>query len=367
MEINESSSALKNFIKNYGATPYHALLSPVTPIKSNPIDADSDNDGVIDRFDSMPLNSFVRTFVEGCDTAEAENSVFTVLKVFDEPEKEIVKKGAAFYAYSVPNDAYKESATLFDTDEVTSVVAVVFSDSKYWLKLKYSDRYLYVYYEDIRGYADLSVVINLQDRDVIEVNEDYIYKQTGENYGYLRPLSSCACFSYATALSIILDLEITPKLIDADFKGYMNSYDFSLWKGYDQNKKDYILKKKMEENDDVLVAKATVNRAYSSSGLVYDNMCRNQAQVFFEIDQHLIQSTKPILFHIYYPNQKASYGNKEHWALILGKKEGKYQIYDPYNGNVGDLETTMIYYNIYGNDNNTCRYEYGIIEVTRYD
>lgn len=99
LEINESSSALKNFIKKYGATPYHALLSPVTPIKSNPIDADSDNDGVIDRFDSMPLDSFVRTFVEGCDTAEAENSVFTVLKIAKKLEKTTIIKKTNTYSY----------------------------------------------------------------------------------------------------------------------------------------------------------------------------------------------------------------------------------------------------------------------------
>ncbi len=110
-----------------------------------------------------------------------------------------------------------------------------------------------------------------------------------------------------------------------------------------------------------------VTQYYDSSGFNYNNMCNDQVQVFFEIDQHLVHDTKPILFHIYYPDKKASYDNKEHWALILGKKEGKYQIYDPYNGSLGDLETTMMYYKEYGNDNNTCRYEYGIIEVKRYD
>lgn len=122
----------------------------------------------------------------------------------------------------------------------------------------------------------------------------------------------------------------------------------------------------------MLIAEATVNRAYSSSGLIYSNMCSDQAQVFFEIDQLLAENTDPILFHVYYPNQfgKDKYGNfynKQHWALIIGKRDGKYQIYDPYNGKIGDLETTMIYYKEYGNDKNTCRYEYGIVEVTRYD
>ena len=31
-----------------GATPYHALLSPIVSIKSNPVDVDENNDGVVD-------------------------------------------------------------------------------------------------------------------------------------------------------------------------------------------------------------------------------------------------------------------------------------------------------------------------------
>ncbi len=63
------------------------------PILSNPVDADSDNDGVIDPYDSKPLDCYSIELNEKGE-AEGKDSVFTVLKVFEKPEEEIVKKGA---------------------------------------------------------------------------------------------------------------------------------------------------------------------------------------------------------------------------------------------------------------------------------
>lgn len=78
------------------------------------------------------------------------------------------------------------------------------------------------------------------------------------------------------------------------------------------------------------------------------------------------------MVHVYYPLQvkKNSQGQEyhlEHWCLIIGKDDGKYKVYDPYFGETGYIDETMMYYKDYGNDNNTCKYEYGIIEVTHYD
>ena len=97
----------------------------------------------------------------------------------------------------------------------------------------------------------------------------------------------------------------------------------------------------------------------SKTGITYetdphykdDKMTDNKKQVFSEIDNAIQDGQIPIMFHVNNSNEG------EHWALITGKNEdGTYQIFEPYNGSVGELTTTMLRYS-----DTDCTYGYSLI------
>ncbi len=327
---------------------------PVVPIISVPVDADGDNDGAIDRDDKEPLNEF---FDEPIYEIE-DKCKFNVLTVFKEPVTGVISSNAV--AYSMPLINSEKISDLFVEEETVNAVAIILSESLYWIKIRLENGlYVYIHNEDMIDYDKLGVVFDLKDRNVINIPEDYKYLQTGDNdYGYKFPKKACACFSYATALSIIFNRAITPDLIDADNNGYINSFNFNVCLiANDNGEYRYEKITDSQSQNEKLIMSAKLQRYYSSSGFNYSNMCSDQEKVWFEIDQILANSNYPIMFHIYIPNTE-----EEHWVIIIGKENGIYQIYDPYLGEIGNIDTTMQYYRKYTNKENF-RYEYGVIKV----
>ena len=194
LEINESSSALKNFIKKYGATPYHALLSPVTPIKSNPIDADSDNDGVIDSSDTVKLDGSNRTpkditddYLEFGIAQKYDSKIFRIKM----SEDYISQNGDKVNLYSTPfydSEQYSD-VVLFNNSLINANYLVISrglqedcdkNDSekkyrriKYWMKVKINNKIGYLpcdlidfsEYNGINGYIECLNSIMSTDKD----------------------------------------------------------------------------------------------------------------------------------------------------------------------------------------------------------
>lgn len=159
-------------------------------------------------------------------------------------------------------------------------------------------------------------------------------------------------------MSLIFQCKFTPGLIDAYYSGYVSSFDFKVCKKEVEEDGRKIVKyekiTKVNNQDEPVFKAARLQRFYSSSGYAYANMCSDKEKVMFEIDQILNNSYVPIMFHVYNNDNE-----NEHWALIIGKVDGNYQIYDPYFVEIGVLEDTMQYYR---NDyNGNWSYEYGVI------
>lgn len=329
----------------------HGTSIMVLPLISNPVDADSDNDGIIDIDDDNPLNNYMLS-PKGKEVTKC-----SVLTTFRRPITSTVIKNTT--AFSFPVEGMEMTNIAFTEAETVKAVAIVLFDSSYWIKIRLKTGLnLYIKYEDIKDYESLGVVFGLQNRQVLNVKDSYIYKQTGDDYGYSFPKRSCATFSYATALSLIFQCKFTPDLIDADYRGYVSSFDFKVCKKeVEEDGRKIINYEKItkDNNQDEPVFKAArLQRFYSSSGYAYANMCSDKEKVMFEIDQILNNSYVPIMFHVYNNDNE-----NEHWSLIIGKVDGKYWIYDPYFGEIGVLEDTMQYYRKDYNGN--WSYEYGVI------
>ena len=111
----------------------------ILPIHSNPADADGDNDGVIDPYDSKPLDSDERSLNEKGE-AEGKNNVFTVLEVFEESEKgNLISTGNIF---SYPNG--KLTDVSFEKNNEVNICAVVFHNETCWLKIKTDNLFVYI-------------------------------------------------------------------------------------------------------------------------------------------------------------------------------------------------------------------------------
>ena len=119
----------------YGSNPVEGVYrQAVTPIRSCPVDADSDNDGVIDRFDSMPLDSNDRSLNE-VGEAEGKESVFTVLEEFRTKKTLIVKNKSLIYSY--PNGLSLDLD--IKSNGKISVHSICYSEGRYWLKIYIKD------------------------------------------------------------------------------------------------------------------------------------------------------------------------------------------------------------------------------------
>ncbi len=112
----------------------------ITPIWSCPVDADSDNDGVIDPYDSKPLDRYSVELNEKGE-AEGKDSVFTVLEVIEELESVTITKKTNTYSY--PNGKMVD-IYLSDNDKIV-IHSVLYAKGKYWLKIIPNNRFLSLY------------------------------------------------------------------------------------------------------------------------------------------------------------------------------------------------------------------------------
>lgn len=133
----------------------------------------------------------------------------------------------------------------------------------------------------------VSVMLNCPDK--------YCYSQNGNSYGFNDPLIRCAAYALATAKSMISGQLITPnKLITDD--GYIKD-----WKANDAFRK------------------------YTTAETSYLAICAQ------------LSMNKPALIYV-----KNSSTDKEHWATVVGRVNGIYQIIDPWYGNRTDLSNIQV-------------------------
>lgn len=166
----------------------------------------------------------------------------------------------------------------------------------------------------IRGnHADLSTE---QDKG------KYWYSQTGYPYGNPEPEISCCTFAFATALSIKYKTQITPDKIETVVEG-------DKVRGY------------VDSGTSTQIWKAKVGgieyKAYKIIGSSGDETLKG-------IDAQL-QLGNPVLIHtkgdsVNDPNHSF---DKQHWATVIGKQNGRYRIIDPWDGTDRWLEEMEIY------------------------
>lgn len=153
----------------------------------------------------------------------------------------------------------------------------------------------------------------------INYRKEYCYSQTGGNsYGFSSPETACGAFSFATALSIKYNKKITPEDVLAYKDGSMieDKTNKDVW---EWNWKDGKITK-------------TAYRIKVSKG----------TETFSGIDAQLYLGN-PVLIHT--DGYSANGYSSEHWATIIGKENGKYQIIDPWNGTKRNLDQMEIYKN----------------------
>ena len=141
------------------------------------------------------------------------------------------------------------------------------------------------------------------------------------------PKGACGLFSYAAALSYLTNNTVNPNEID-----HINGTNYT-------------------SLGDTTYNDLITGITYKTDPHYKVKMTDDKEQVFLEIDEAIQNEQIPIMFHV----NNSTKG--EHWALITGKNDnGTYQVFEPYNGSVGELKETMLRYS----DNN-CTYGYSLI------
>lgn len=109
----------------------------ILPIHSNPADADSDNDGLIDSYDSKPLDNAIRDL----NDIEGKDSIFLVLKTFDNYQEGKVIEEVNPCPYPSCSMGIN---TKFSKDKNIKICGVVLYENEYWYKVFDSCKYIYV-------------------------------------------------------------------------------------------------------------------------------------------------------------------------------------------------------------------------------
>ncbi len=142
------------------------------------------------------------------------------------------------------------------------------------------------------------------DHANLSYKESYCYSQTGNSYGYTDATTSCSTYALATALSIKEGRQVTPDQIatDSATSGHGTRWEY--------------------------------HNAYS--------IAADEESTLFAIDAQL-ELGNPVLIHTTGLTAKGE--ASEHWATVIGKKNGEYTIIDPYYGDVRNLSDMQIYKN----------------------
>lgn len=190
--------------RNYITSQDYISFYSIFHMKSNPLAADSDDDGITDKYDAKPLVANT-----GSDMLEGgERSSFTVLKkglsqTFTIASNEVPLR-------STPNKS-AFVVGVFDSGTTLKVTAVVYSKGTYWMKTVSSGIYCYVEYTMIRnGDSFISSIAPL-----FSIDESVFWCQTGgwwenrNHTGYDRcMMTSIATMSSINTNSIVLPTDV---------------------------------------------------------------------------------------------------------------------------------------------------------------
>lgn len=327
----------------------------VLPICSDPVDADSDNDGIPDYCDMNKLckGDLLNDFNESC--GERNTDTFIVIKEFSIPLVLFQKKYNSLDAYPLPKKMNQTAFTYgYNSSEKIYVHGIIKTTDDYWIKIKNNNNgkmgyvkwdtekvvndnfYVSIICTQIENYQKINDAREIAKKiEQLAYSSQEEYQTEDVNNKITRPKSACMAFSFAAALSYFLDRTVSPNDLVINNGFILGSHEYT---------------------DPITETKYVIN--LSGNG----EMINDFTTISSEMDSLLNSGKGPLMFHIKYPNRTAWYGEEEHWALITGKEDGEYIVYDPYNGRYGVLSTTMMYYIKYGDDNGTCIYGYGVIQ-----
>ena len=150
----------------YGSNPVEGVYrQAVTPIRSCPVDADSDNDGVIDRYDNYPLckgNVDIRytTIEKYWNDGKSESGYrwtnghlnnnditpFVVLKIYD--EYKTLNNEVLVDVYHLP---FLNETVVYSTKESYKIVSIMQSEGYYWFKIYDNNQFGYVKWDGINN------------------------------------------------------------------------------------------------------------------------------------------------------------------------------------------------------------------------
>ena len=138
-------------VTSSGGNPYPRINSvKILPIYSNPVDADSDNDGVIDEHDINPLNENIRIL----KTSHEYKDGFTVLKSFKEIDKVIVTIPSNTEVFAIPKENGDKIIGIISTNEKVKVHSFVLCRNEYWLKSWFDEYGVWGYVKYIPSMKD---------------------------------------------------------------------------------------------------------------------------------------------------------------------------------------------------------------------
>lgn len=123
-----AEEGLTRFMNGHGGI--NALNTRVLPIKSNPCDADSDNDGVPDKYDIVPLKAGGKNDIK----TGYESECFSVFKELNYPKTTTAGIIGAT-VYSLPNGT-AQVLDYFDAGDRLAISYVVLSEGAYWIKVQ---------------------------------------------------------------------------------------------------------------------------------------------------------------------------------------------------------------------------------------
>ncbi len=130
----------------------------ITPIWSCPVDADGDNDGVIDLYDKKRLDRYSVELNEKGE-AEGKDTIFTVLDVFNNKSTKIMTDS---HLYVFPKIGVSYDDLNLNASTSIQYHAVIFSQGQFWIKAKYEGKFGYI----------------LADCVGINPSESYLYSET---------------------------------------------------------------------------------------------------------------------------------------------------------------------------------------------
>lgn len=368
-------SGLNRYMSENGSNPYSALFVPVVPIVSVPVDADGDNDGVIDLYDSQRLNGNNRTPEKNNDEAEE----FGIAEYYEMPKEftiDFTLEGNERYM----NEIYLHVKPFYDSEQYKDVVLnqddIVYADYliisrgipeksedgksefrriKYWIKVKVGNRYGYLPFDvlkftecdeygklyDINRYVETKnlVTVNSKNADVKNPNSNIFS-------GWYYPLPD--------SVGVISKIHMLSQRVQTcTATCHAMGYNYFLSRGVLKSDKGII----SNSNDELIWN--SFGATWSTIGnLKLESMNLNDSELLSGLRREL-EKGYPIILGAsdsglkYYEEFNCFAGGINHFVLVVGyEKSGEdtddYIIIDPYcildqNGNLGNNKVSDYY------------------------